>query len=131
MKTAGRSIWDIADDLKRQEGVERMRHYGQVEQRRDRGIELVYQRANTPWKRAAAERLQQVIKTHDTFTSDDILIDLEQRGIVTGDTRALAAILKGAAKAGQIEATDNFIPTKRPSRHRAPIRVWRVIKRAA
>lgn len=124
------TTWFDLSNQDRQRGkVERYRErYGTVEQTRDQGIELVHRNADTAWKRAARERLQEVIRTHETFTADDILINLEERGIVTGDTRAIAAILIAARKAGQIEATDNFTPTKRPASHKRPIRVWRVIK---
>ncbi|MGB3684940.1 MAG: hypothetical protein WA991_03845 [Ornithinimicrobium sp.] len=121
--------FDLGNRERRREKEKRYRQrYSPTEQRRDKGIELVHRNASTPWKEAARKQLQQVIETRTTFTSDNILIPLEQQGVVTGDTRALAAILIGARKAGQIEATDNFIPTKRPSRHRAPLRVWRVVK---
>lgn len=131
MKTGGMSIYDLKDQLDRQRGMEKMKRYGKVEQERDRGIELVYRNANTPWKSAAAEQLQVVCRTMNEFTSDDIIEPLEERGIVTADNRAIAAILKGAQKAGLIEPTDNYRATKRLKSHRRPKLVWRVIKRAA
>lgn len=96
-----------------------------AEKKKQEGIELVWQHANTFWKREAALQLQAVInsgKIH--FTSDDILMPLEARGVITGDTRALAALLLAARKLGLIETTDMFQTCRRKSRHNAPIRVW-------
>lgn len=98
--------------------------YDIAERKKQEGIELVYRNANTDWKRAAADRLREVIERQRTFTSDDILMHLDAKGIVTGDNRAIAAILQAAARVGLISATDKFIRCKRPSRHSAPIMVW-------
>ena len=100
-----------------------------ADQAKTLGIELVYSHADTAWKRAATERLQEVVERYDTFTSDDIIEPLEAQGITTGDNRAIAAILKGAEKAGLIEPTDNFIATKRAKAHSRPKRVWKVVRR--
>lgn len=99
-----------------------------TEKKKLEGIELVYAHANTEWKREASLQLQKVIDNYELFTSDNILIPLEKRGITTKDTRALAAILLAAKRLGLIEPTDNYIKCKRVSRHHAPILVWRVIK---
>ena len=124
--------FDLSNQNRRADKVAKYyERYGPAEVARDRGIELVHKHASTPWKQAAANRILEITKSHDTFTSDEVLIPLEREGIITSDTRALAAILIAARKLGLIEATDNFVPTKRPASHRRPIRVWRVIKRAA
>lgn len=98
--------------------------FDQVEQAKQTGIELVYRHASTTWKRAAADRLYSVIQKQEFFTSDDVLIPLEKDGEVTGDNRAIAAILQAFSRAGLITATDRFITCKRKSRHHAPVRVW-------
>lgn len=102
--------------------------FDQVERKKLEGIELVYAHADTVWKREAAMQLQLVINNLETFTSDDVLIPLEERGITTRDTRALAAILLAAKRMNLIEATDSFVRCRRPTRHHAPIMVWRVLK---
>lgn len=105
--------------------------FDQATKARDEGIELVWQHADTHWKRAAGEQLQAVISSgRDFFTSDDVLIPLEERGIVTGDTRAIASLLLAARKLGLIETTDQFTTCRRKSRHNAPIRTWRVVSSA-
>lgn len=95
-----------------------------VERKKQEGIEVVYRHADTQWKRAASERLIDVINRQRRFTSDDILIYLEAKGIVTGDNRAIAAILQSAARVGLISGTDTFVRCRRPSRHGAPIMMW-------
>lgn len=129
MKTGGRSIFDIADELRHRDDMERMRRYGKVEQAAERGIELVWRNSPTAWQRHAGEQLQRVIETHDTFTSDDIIQPLEARGIFTHDNRAIAAVLRAAAKLNLIETTDEFRVTKHLKSHGRPKRVWRVVRR--
>ena len=95
-----------------------------AEKKKQEGIELVYKHANTTWKRAAADRLRWLVENRRMFTSDDILEHLEAKGIVTGDNRAIAAILQSAGRVGLISSTDKFVRCRRPSRHGAPIMVW-------
>lgn len=102
--------------------------YDQAERAKQEGIEVVYRNANTTWKRAAADQLMKVIAKQRTFTSDDVLIPLEQQGIVTKDNRAIAAILQSAARMNLIKATDKFIRCRRKSRHGAPVMVWEVVQ---
>lgn len=99
--------------------------FDQADRRKQEGIELVYRHADTEWKRAAAERLRFVAETREYFTSDDVLIYLEKKGITTGDNRAIAAILQAFNRAGLITSTDKFVRCRRPQRHGAPIMVWR------
>lgn len=102
--------------------------YDQAERAKQEGIEAVYRSANTTWKRAAADQLMKVIARRRTFTSDDVLIPLEQQGIVTKDNRAIAAILQSAQRMNLIKATDKFIRCRRKSRHGAPVMVWEVVQ---
>jgi len=104
--------------------------FDQAEKAKNEAIELVWAHADSYWKRTAGIQLQTILASgRETFTSDDILVPLEQRGVVTGDTRAVAALLIAARKLGLIETTDQFTTCRRPQRHRAPIRVWRVVRR--
>lgn len=104
--------------------VKQLSTYDQIERLKQEGIEAVYRNADTTWKRAAAAQLMSVAKQKRNFTSDDILIPLEQQGIVTKDNRAIAAILQSAARMNLIKATDKFIRCRRKSRHGAPVMVW-------
>jgi hypothetical protein len=99
--------------------------FDQAEKSKQEGIELVYRHANTFWKKEAASTLLRVARKQEYFTSDDILIPLETRGVTTGDNRAIAAVLQSANRMGLITSTDRFIRCRRKSRHGAPIMVWR------
>lgn len=98
--------------------------YDLAERKKQEGMEVVYRNADTQWKRAAAERLRYLVENRKTFTSDDILTYLEAKGIVTGDNRAMGALMQSASRVGLICATERFVRCKRPSRHGAPIMVW-------
>lgn len=104
--------------------VNQMTFFDKAEKAKQDGIELVYRHANTPWKKAAADQLMIVCSRQRRFTSDDILIPLEARGITTGDNRAIAAVLQAANRMGLITSTDTFVRCRRPSRHGAPIMQW-------
>lgn len=56
-----------------------------------------------------------------TFTSDVVSDVVEQMGLGVGDTRWTGSILKGW---GMVHPTDQFVPSRRKSRHAAPVRVW-------
>lgn len=99
--------------------------FDQIERKKQEGIELVFRNADTHWKRQAAAKLFEVAKTKKRFTSDDILIPLEEAGIVTKDNRAIAAILQSAARMNLIMATETFIRCRRKSRHGAPVMMWK------
>lgn len=99
--------------------------FDQTEQKKQTGIDVSYFNADPVWKRAAAERMRYLAESCDTFTSDDILIFLEARGIVTGNNKAIAAILQAGARAGLIKTTEQFVRCKRPQRHGAPVMVWK------
>lgn len=98
--------------------------FDQAEKAKREGIELVYQHADSVWKKAASQKLLEVAKRQRRFTSDDILIPLERAGIVTGDNRAIAAVLQAANRMGLITSTDTFVRCRRKSRHGAPIMQW-------
>lgn len=99
--------------------------FDQAEKAKQEGIELVYRHADTLWKREAAGKLLEVAKRQRHFTSDDILIPLEAKGVTTGDNRAIAAILQSACRMGIIVSTERFVRCRRRSRHGAPVMVWR------
>jgi hypothetical protein len=102
--------------------------FDQAEQKKTLGVELVFRHANSEWKQAAADKLLEIIELKQTFTSDDILIPLERAGMVTGDNRAIAAVLLSAARLKLIRASDRFVNCRRKSRHNAPIRVWESLR---
>lgn len=89
------------------------------------GMELAYFNANSAWKEAAANRLVWLAHNRQTFTADDIIMHLNEQGIVTGNNSALGAVMQAGARSGLIESTDHYITSKRPSRHQGPVMVWK------
>lgn len=126
-----KTIWEVADDLKDKADMNRLTKYGPVEQAKQQGIELAYHHSDNDWKRAAKEQLFKVIKTNDEFTSDEIIMPLEARGIFTHDNRAIAAILLAAKRLGLIEPTGTQVKCKRPKRHNGWVALWRTVRRPA
>ncbi len=98
--------------------------FDQAERKKQEGIEVAYQNANSIWKAAAAKRMYSLAKLRRTFTSEDILMYLEERGIVTGNNKAISGVLQAGARSGLIRASDKFVRSRRPQRHAAPIMVW-------
>lgn len=96
-----------------------------AEKKKTEGMEAAYRGADTEWKKAAAECLQRLIKTNEFMTSEDVVLELNQRGIVTGENRAMGAIMLSFARAGLIESTGNFTTSRRPECHKSPVRIWR------
>jgi len=56
------------------------------------------------------------------LTADDVHDALDALGLGEGDTRWSANIFRGW---NMVTPTDKFVPSRRPSRHCAPTRVWR------
>lgn len=103
--------------------------FDQTARKKQEGIEASYRHSDDVWKREAAARMRFLAEHCDTFTSEDILINLERRGIVTGNNKAIAGVLQAGQRAGLITGTDNFVKSKRPQRHHAPIMVWKSLVR--
>lgn len=76
------------------------------------------------WWVTAEQVVRDLAKSHLRFTSDDVLIEVEKRGARSVNNSALGGIIRKAAKDGMIEA-DGYTKSKRPSRHSAPVRIWR------
>ena len=100
--------------------------YDLVAQKKHEGMELSYRNSDSAWRTAVNERLADIRQTHETFTSDDIIIHLDDLGVVTADNRALGAILTAHARAGLIESTGTQVKCTRPKRHHGYVTLWRV-----
>lgn len=98
----------------------------EAERRKTEGMESSYKNSSTVWRDAVVNRLHEVLSTKEFFTADDILVPVEREGIFTKTNTALGAILVAAKRSGLIESTNMFKQSERVSRHRAPLRVWRV-----
>lgn len=98
----------------------------EAERKKREGMELSYNNSDPLWRDAVVARLHEILASKEFFTSDDILEPVEARGIFTKTNSALGAILTAAKRSGLIEPTEMFQQSRRSSRHRAPLRVWRV-----
>jgi len=102
-----------------------MPYSSEVKQRIHKGMQQSLFNADLGWRVDAEEVVNTLIKHRHCFTSDDVLLELERRGKSRSvNNSALGGIIKRAADADKIEPF-GFEPSKRPSRHGAPVRVWR------
>lgn len=99
--------------------------YDQAERAKQEGMEVSYRNAESVWKNAAAARLRWLAEHCREFTSDQVVTYLDDQGITTGNNSALGAIFTAAARMGIIQATGYYKESTRPSRHQAPVRIWK------
>jgi hypothetical protein len=99
--------------------------FNAAEKQKNDGIEAAYRGADNEWKRAAIECLQKMIRTRELVTSEDVVLELNKRGIMTSENRAMGAIMQSFSRAGLIESTGRFTTSRRPECHKSPVRVWR------
>lgn len=96
--------------------------FDQAEREATEGMELSYRNAPSRWKVNAQKVLRELCLNQPKFNTDEFWYALDDKGINTGEPRALGAIIKGAARAGMIRKTGEFVESAR--RHKAPIPVW-------
>jgi len=97
---------------------------------RDDAIDRADRNAHQWWRGDAERAARSLASSRPFFTSEDVLarLDSDADAPRTHDTRALGAIMRKLHRDGVIEPTARFVPSERPSRHRAPVRVWRAIR---
>jgi len=94
------------------------------------GMERVAEHADSAWKLAMETAVIATARQMPRFTADDCFVTLYRQNPTppeTHDRRALGPIMLAAAKAGICRKDDAtpWIPTRRRSRHAAPLQVWR------
>lgn len=96
----------------------------EAKRRRDEAIKAVAANAGADLLHNALDR----VRTRQTvFTGDDVWAELGDEADTITEPRLLGAVLRQARSAGRIEPTAEYVPSTRPSRHAAPIRVWRTL----
>lgn len=100
----------------------------QAERQKIEGMEAAYNHADSEWKRAATAYLHELIGTKQFVTSEEVVLYLNSKGIVTGENRAMGAIMSAFARAGLIRSTGRFTESRRPECHKSPVRIWESIK---
>jgi len=93
---------------------------------RDTAMKQVCDNTSDEFRACAEQAIVSVGKQNHKFTGDDIWDWIMSKTTIRShDNRALGPIIKRMASAKTIEATGEYLPSRR--RHLAPIRVWRLV----
>lgn len=114
-----------------QEHLDRIEARTLAIEKRDRAIERAERNADPIWYEDALAAVEHCARAEREFTSEDVAALI---GRSIREPRALGAVFRVAKDKGWITATERFVPATHPSRHRAPIRVWKsliVVEEAA
>ena len=98
-----------------------------ADKKKQEGMEASFRNADSVWKKAANERIRDLVNRGGTFTADDVLEFLDEQGIVTHENRALGAIMQAWARAGIIKSTGMQVKCRRKKRHAGWVMLWRVV----
>ena len=88
-------------------------------------LESVYRNADERWKDAAGAAVTSLAKDRQEFTADDVWELIDGTDVGTHENRAMGPVMRAASKAMIIQRTDRTIKTRRPSRNKGDVRVWR------
>jgi hypothetical protein len=88
-------------------------------------LAAVYENADPQWREFANAAVRFSAQERQEITTDDVWDLVENFDVETHENRAIGPVMRGAAKAGIIERTDRTITTRRNSRNRGDVRVWR------
>jgi hypothetical protein len=91
-------------------------------QGREQGMQQAEAHASEEWKEHVMLAICLTAVRNQYFTS---ALVWEQVNESTHEPRAMGCMMRHAKKNGWIEPTDQFVASTRPSRHRAPLRVWK------
>ncbi len=94
---------------------------------RDEALERVDEHADEDWKAHASDVIAMTAADLDEFTAEDVWARLDP-ALSTHEPRALGALMKRAAAAGVIVATDQWRVSSRTACHNRPMRVWRATR---
>ena len=92
------------------------------------GMQQADENADVRWKRWVDGCIQQVARTHEEFTVDDVLAELEKlpNPPSTGNLAALGPRMKRVSKElGYMTATERVQRSKRPEKNGNLHRIWR------
>jgi len=102
--------------------------FDEIEARRvtEQAIAQVDANADPIWKTNALMALDWLSRARTSITADDVWEYLNAHTLeAPHEPAALGAIFRAAAAKGWIAQTDQFQPSRRPSAHCRPLRVWR------
>lgn len=78
-------------------------------------------KADEAWKKRARILVAEFAATGKVFTSDDVMLKLEEEGVTTSEPRALGVIFRSMAKRGDIKRVGYITSTRRKG---APAAQW-------
>lgn len=90
----------------------------------EQAIDQSFDNADKDWVLEAESALFKLCRDKKFVTSDDILNQLENKGVKTHSNSALGGVFIRAKNNGWIKPF-GFMPSGRRSRHQAPVRVWK------
>jgi hypothetical protein len=90
----------------------------------EEGIVKAETNANPVWLSEAETIILKLAQTGKFFTSDNVIEQLNDKGITTHNNSALGGVFLRLKNSGVIEPC-GYRLSKRRSRHKAPVRIWR------
>lgn len=94
------------------------------EQLRDVALQNVADHADVDWISTAIEYIRR-LPAGVEFTADDVWQHTESENAYTHEPRALGAITRRLALAGEIVSTQRYRPSTRSQCHARPVLIWR------
>lgn len=91
----------------------------------DDALERVEKGADEKWVKAADYAVAHLALRKPEVTADDVWDVLDGMDVDTPEHKAMGPVMRRAAKEGIIERTDRTVKTRRPSRNKGDVRVWR------
>ena len=93
----------------------------------ERAVDQVENGARQSWMAAAHRVGLYLARSGEAFTSADVRDRLGQLRpeLTTRDERALGAVMRRLAKAGEIRPTGQYVASGRARNHHRPMREWR------
>jgi hypothetical protein len=91
----------------------------------DDALDRVERNADEQWLVAADYAVAKVALRKAQLTADDVWEVLDGMDVATHEKRALGPVMDRAAKDGIIANTGTYIKSRRASRHKGPVAVWK------
>jgi len=94
----------------------------EIQDETNQAIHRGYESANEKWKEYALLMLNVLAKSRTTFTVDDLRAEVDKKGYITHDKRAMGGIIRTGLARGWFSKTGQIIPSK--TGHGIPMQVW-------
>jgi hypothetical protein len=88
-------------------------------------LQAVYENADPDWRQTAAVALRFAAQTQAEVTVDDVWDLIDQFDVETHEHRAIGSVMSNGGRDRIIERTNRTAITRRPTRNRGDVRVWR------